>query len=123
MYKPAFRIAFLTIIQAVNFGSLAMIRSSLSVTTYTGPDCQGDSFGVTLIYVQDMNFTEFKSFQLSRSLDAQEQLDLSSTGQDPGQYQVWSCGQYITDFRVGTEAGCQNVPNGGTAACVRLWHY
>ncbi len=114
---------FVIVIQVVNNGSLAMTISSLSVTRYTESDCQVDPFGVTFVYADDMEFIEFKSFELSRSLGSQEQLDVNRGGQDPGQDQTWPCGEYITDFRVGTLAGCQNVPNGGTATCVRLWHY
>ncbi len=63
----------------------------------------------------------FTSFDISRPLEDQEQLDISEIGQDSGQVQVWNCGAYIMNYRVGTAAGCHDIPNG--AGCMRLWHY
>lgn len=92
-------------------------------------DCKGNPIGRTLDYSQEVLFVQydvvkkFKSFWLSRSLKDQEQLDLSRSGRDSAQSQVDLCGEYIMNFRVGTEGGCHNIPKGGTAECVRLWHY
>jgi len=118
--------------QAINEGSSAHTLSTLTLYAFPEPDCKGDPLGGTLIYSQDAGFgkdkswdhvMDFKSIQLSRPLEEQEQLDLSRSGQDDSQTHVWSCGEYMMNYRVGTGAGCQNIPNGETAACVRLWHY
>jgi len=118
--------------QAINQGSLAHTLSTLTLYAFPKPDCQGDPLGGTLIYSQDNGFAEdgkwddaqtFLSIELSRPLEDQEQLDLSQMGQDSGQTHVWTCGEYMTNYRVGTAAGCQNNPNGEAAGCVRLWHY
>ena len=71
-------------------------------------------------WTNGMNFT---SFSISRPLEEQEQLDISSMGQDGGQAQLWNCGAFMMGYGVGTAAGCHNNPNGEVAGCVRLWHY
>jgi len=102
------------------------------LSVFPEPDCKGDPLGGALIYSQDAGFTKdnnwdhaenFKSIELSRPLEKQEQLDLSRLGQDGGQTHFWSCGEYMMDYRMGTSAGCQNNPNGEAAGCIRLWHY
>lgn len=128
----AFKHGFLTVMQAINTGSLAWTSSTLTLNVFTESDCKGNSLGKTLVYSQDVAFgghgnihdvEKFKSIWLSRSLQDQEQLDISRSGQNNGQSQVYFCGEYIMNLRVGIQAGCQNIPNGGTAECVRLWHY
>ena len=120
--------------QAINKGSSAYTLSTLTLYAFPETDCKGDPLGGTLIYSQDAGFGKekdwdyvmnFRSIQLLRPLEEQEQLDLSRSGQDDSQTRVWSCGEYMMmmNYRVGTAAGCQNIPNGETAACVRLWHY
>ena len=118
--------------QAINQGSLAYTRSTLTLAVFTELDCKGDQLGETLLYSQDVGFGKdsnwdnvesFKSIQMSRPLEEQEQLDLSHLGQDGGQTQAWSCGGYMMNYRVGTAAGCHNNPNGEGAGCIRLWHY
>lgn len=109
-------------------GSLVGASSGLTFKTFTKSNCQGGSEGNDLTYGQNEMILKqgvvrkFKSFRLSRPLQDQEQLDLSHTGQDSGQIQVYSCGEFITNYQVGTK-GCQNIPNKETAECVRLWHY
>ena len=69
------------------------------------------------------NGRNFTSFNISRSLMEQEQLDISTMGHDSGQARLWNCGAFMINYRDGTAAGCHNNPNGGLASCVRLWHY
>jgi len=115
--------------QPINLGSLAFTLSTLTVYGFTEPDCQGDSLGGTLVYGRDMvlgswdNGKKFASITMFRPLEEQEQLDISQSGQDADQDHSWSCGAYMMNYRVGTDAGCHNIPNGNTATCVRLWHY
>lgn len=119
--------------QAINSGSLAWTSSNLLLMGFTEPDCKGtvlgkspsNVLGINLVYSQTVAFggrtrdaAKFKSIWISRSLRDQEQLDLSRSIPDNH-----ACGEYITNFRVGTEGRCQNIPNGVTAECVRLWHY
>lgn len=84
---------------------------------------------MTLAYSQDLAFErdgdinnteKFNSIWLSHPLQDQEQLDLSHSGQDGGQDQVWACGEYMMTFQVGMPGGCQNIPNRETAECVCL---
>lgn len=103
---------------------------------FTEPDCKGtvlgktpsNYLGINLVYSQTMAFggqgrirnaEKFKSIWISGSLKDQEQLDLSRSIPVDNH----ACGEYITNFRVGTEGRCHNIPNGVTAECVRLWHY
>ena len=106
--------------------------STLTLYVYIEPDCKGDPIGKTLVYSQDntyggdgdiQNVEKFSSFWLSRPLQDQEQLDLSHSGRDVGQSQVWPCGEYVINFRMGTGGGCHKILSGGTAQCIRLWHY
>lgn len=60
---------------------------------------------------------------IPRPLEELEQLDLSYFGQDSGQLQEWACGTYLMNYGTGTPAGCHEIPNGGVAACVRLWRH
>ena len=85
-----------------------------------------------LLYGQDRLFMvnsdwldgwNFTSFKISRSLEEQEQLDISTMGQNSGQDWVWQCGEYMMSYKVGTDAGCNTISNGQKAGCVRLWHY
>ncbi len=119
-------------IQAINKGSLVYTPSTLTLTVYTKLDCKDDRHGGILYYSQDVGFGKdgiwanvapFKSIEISRSLEEQEQLDLSRLGQDPGQTQAWSCGEYMMNYRMVTAADCHNNPNGEGAGCIRLWHY
>ncbi len=115
--------------QPINLGSLAFTLSTLTIYGYAEPDCQGDSLGGTLVYGRDMalgsfdNGKKFASITMSRPLEEQEQLDISQSGQDADQDHSWSCGAYMMNYRVGTAAGCHNIPNGNPATCIRLWHY
>lgn len=119
--------------QAINAGSLAWTSSTLTLNVFTESDCKGNPLGKTLVYSQDVAFgghsnnihdvEKFRSIWLSRSLQDQEQLDISRSGQNNQQSQVYACGEYIMNFRVGIKGGCQNILNGETAECVRLWHY
>ncbi len=115
--------------QPINLGSLALTPSTLTVSAFTEPDCQGHNVGETLVYAQDVAFgfldsgKKAASIKMSRPLEEQEQLDISQSGQDADQDHSWSCGAYMMNYRVGTDAGCHNIPNGNTATCVRLWHY
>ncbi len=113
-------------------GSLTFTSTGLNMTVFDEADCQGHIIRATLFYGQDMSFftdtnytqgMNFTSFNISRPLEEQEQLDISKTGQDAGQTQVWSCGAFETSYLVGTAAGCQTLANGVSAGCVRLWHY
>ncbi len=83
--------------QAINEGSLAYTRSTLTLAVFTKLDCKGDQLGETLAYSQDVRFGKdgnwnnvenFKFIQMSRSLEEQEQLNLSHLGQDGGQTQA-----------------------------------
>lgn len=122
--------------QPINSGSLAWTSSNLMLTVFTEHDCKGkflgkspgNFLGINLVYSQTAAFggqgrirdaEKFKSIRISRSLQDQEQLDLSRSIPDDQH----ACGEYIMNFRVGTKAGCRNIPNGVTAECVRLWHY
>lgn len=125
--KLLLSLPFLTVMQPINPGSLAWTLSKLTLNVFLESDCKGNLFGKSLVYSQNVAFgghgrmqdvEKFKSIWLSRSLLDQEQLDLSRSAQDNH-----ACGEYILNFRVGTDAGCYNIPNGGTAECVRLWHY
>lgn len=117
--------------QLENLGSLVAKLSTLSLTAFTDYDCKDGARGPkTLIYSQNVGFgsnghstDRIKSIWLSRSLQDQEQLDLSHTGQGNGKTQRYACGEYVMTFRVGTEGGCQIIPSGLTADCIRLWHY
>lgn len=118
--------------QEMNVGSLAWTLSTLTLNAFTESDCKGSPLGKTLVYSQDVAFgghgnlddvEKFKSIWISRSLQDQEQLDLSRSGQNNEEGKVYPCEEYIMNFRVGIEGGCQNIPDGGTAECVRLWHY
>lgn len=95
-------------------------------------DCQGAAINASLLYGQDMSFftdssyaqgMNFTSFNISRPLEEQEQLDISKMGQDGGQTQFWSCGAFMTSHLIGTAPGCQTLAYGVSAGCVRLWHY
>lgn len=115
--------------QPNNAGSLAWTSSTLTLKAFTESDCKGNPLsGKTLFYSQNVVFgsfqdvKKFKSFSLSRSLQDQEQLDLSRSGENNEKSQRSPCDQYIMSFRA-TKGGCQNIPNGGTAECIRLWHY
>lgn len=125
--KLLLNLPFLTFMQASNPGSLALTPSRLTLNVFTESDCKGILLGKSLLYSQNAAFggkgrmqdvLKFKSFWLSRSLLDQEQLDLSRWA-----HHNYACGEYITNFRAGTNDGCHNIPNGGTAECVRLWHY
>ncbi len=39
-------------------------------------------------------------------LETNEQLDLSKSGQDPGQTHQWGCGKYVAKYPSGTREGC-----------------
>jgi len=83
-------------------------------------------YGPDQVFLENSNWidgTNFTSFDISRSLEKQEQLDISSMGQDSGQTRVWNCGAYIMRYGVGTAAGCHDLPNEELAGCMRLWHY
>jgi hypothetical protein len=136
MYKTVLRLALLIVMQTINMGSLVMNPSTLVSKVFAELDCRGSTLSnpidKILVYSQNVAFggddnientKKFKSIWLSRPLQDQEQLDLSRSGQDNGQSQVWACGEYIMNFRNGTESGCHNIPNEGTAECIRLWHY
>ena len=113
-------------------GSLAYTPSGVNATLFTSANCQGSRGTFSLQYGLDFAFMEnsswinalnFTSFNISRPLEKQEQLDISSMGQDSGQAQVWNCGAYIMKYGVGTAADCYDLPNGESAGCMRLWHY
>jgi len=118
--------------QTINQGSLAYTRSTLTLTVFTELDCKGDQLDETLLYSQDVRFGKdsnwdnvegFKFIQMSRSLEEQEQLNLSHLGQDDDQTQAWSCEGYMMNYRMETAADCHNNSNGEEADCIRLWHY
>ncbi len=99
------------------------------MTVFSESDCKG-YFGTAVVnYGQDVFFQDpnkplnFLSFEISRTLEDKEQLDISHLGQDGGQTQTWSCGTYIMNYQHGTTQGCHNNPNQGPASCFRLWHY
>ena len=81
---------------------------------------QDQLFMVNADWLDGWNFT---SFELSRPLQEQEQLDISTMGQNGGQDWDYQCGAYMMSFFAGTDAGCQNIASGEIAGCVRLWHY
>ncbi len=136
MYKIALRLVLLIVMQTINMSSLVLVSFTLVSKVFAEPDCRGNTLsnpiGKILVYSQDVAFEgddnientkKFKSIWFSRSLQDQEQLDISRSGQDNGQSQVWACGEYIMNFRNGTKSGCHNISNEGTAECIRLWHY
>lgn len=64
--------------------------------------------------------TPVQSFNISRMLKTDEQLDLSMIGQDPGQTHQWGCGKFVQYEPPGTAAGCFTA---NMISCFRLWHY
>ena len=116
--------------QNINYGSLAGSSSGVTVNLFSKPDCQGILLtNIIAPYGEDVTVWDsykpasFLSFDISRALEDQEQLDINKMGQNSGQAQVWSCGNYIMSYYGGTAEGCYNNPNKGTASCIRLWHY
>ncbi len=83
--------------QTINQGSLTYTRSTLTLTVFTKLDCKDDQLDETLLYSQNVRFEKdsnwdnvesFKSIQMSRPLEKQEQLNLSHLGQDDDQIQA-----------------------------------
>lgn len=74
------------------------------------------------IYGYDYHITAapIQSFNISRMLAIDEQLDLSVLGQDPGQTHEWGCGKFSQFEPPGTAAACFSAD---MISCFRLWHY
>ena len=80
--------------QTINEGSLIYTRSTLILNVFTKLDCKDDQLDETLHYSQNVKFGKdsnwdnvenFKFIQMSRSLEKQEQLNLSHLDQDDDQ--------------------------------------
>lgn len=80
--------------QSINYGSLAGSSSGVTITSFSEPDCQGSlgnrifGYGVNVIVEDSYNPAKFLSFEISRALEDQEQLNINQMGQDDGQIQV-----------------------------------
>ena len=120
-------------IESINGGSLFSNSSGVNFTAFVDIDCKGAAttirdllYGVDQVYLENLDWTKsmkFTSFDISRSLKKQEQLDLSTMGQDKGQNRIWNCGAFMMSYRERTTVGCYNIPKGEVASCVRLWYY
>ena len=87
MYGLAFKHTFLTMIQAINKGSLAYTASTLTSAVFTELDCTGDQLGRTLVYSQDVGFGEAKASRIRHALPQKVihlQTCLPSTNQAAG---------------------------------------
>lgn len=114
-------------------GSLASNNSGMNITVFEELDCKGGNSSLTNLgyaledvfvpIINSTNTMNFTSFTTSRPLNRQEQLDVSTWGQDAGQSQFSTCGAYMMNYGVGTAAGCHNNPDAHAAGCLRLWHY
>jgi len=118
--------------QTINEDSLIYTCSTLILAVFTKLDCKDDQLDETLRYSQNVKFEKdsnwdnvenFKFIQMSRSLEKQEQLNLSHLDQDDDQIQAWSCEEYMMNYRMKTAADCHNNFNEEEADCIRLWHY
>ncbi len=122
--------------QTINMSSLVLISFTLVSKIFAESDCRdnilSNSIDKTLVDSQNVAFEEndnientkkFKSIWFSRSLQDQEQLDLSRSDQANDQSQILTCEEYIMNFRNETKNECHNISNEETAECIRLWHY
>lgn len=98
--------------------------ANIDITSWTGANCGGNKIENTDISYDYNTEAETMSYQLSRALGPDEQLDWSSPPagfvarrQAVDQY----CGLYNHTAPAGQGTGCVSFEY--TLSCFRLWHY
>ena len=100
--------------------------STLTVTTYEGPNCVGASTVSPIIYGHNHEPGHIGSYMLSRPLVTGEQLDFSTYAAAPTNDGVdMACDKYVMSAWEGPSSAaantCGNI-NPGVATCLRMWH-
>lgn len=115
----SFSIVVLILSRDINMSFLIKQLIDVDIFAFIESHCQ-DSFVVKSNILYTMNQVIdyiFQSFNISRALQIEEQLDLSISKQDSSQSHQWSCDKFVSRYTYEIAKECLNALN---FSCFRL---